>query len=95
VASLVKVLDWLGNYGIKRVGTSDAASGTFWETSLSGPVALIMGTEERGMAPAVQERCDALVALPMAGVVESLNVSVATGICLFECVRQRSACSSS
>jgi 23S rRNA (guanosine2251-2'-O)-methyltransferase len=58
---------------------------------LQGPLALVMGAEEKGMRRLTREACDALVGLPMAGSVESLNVSVATGICLFEAVRQRSA----
>lgn len=90
VGSLTRVLDWLTEYGVKRVGTSDAATQTLWQCDLTGPVAIVMGTEGTGLGPQVIERCDALVSLPMHGVVESLNVSVATGICLFERVRQTS-----
>ncbi|MEL6869898.1 MAG: 23S rRNA (guanosine(2251)-2'-O)-methyltransferase RlmB [Pseudomonadota bacterium] len=88
VAALGRILDWLGDYGVRRVGTSDAATQTLWQCDLTGPVAIVMGTESTGLSPAVAQRCDALIALPMRGVVESLNVSVATGICLFERMRQ-------
>ncbi|MEO0576854.1 MAG: 23S rRNA (guanosine(2251)-2'-O)-methyltransferase RlmB [Pseudomonadota bacterium] len=90
VASLARVLDWLAEYGVARVGTTDAATQALWECDLTGAVAIVMGTEATGLGPEVMQRCDTLVALPMRGVVESLNVSVATGICLFERVRQTS-----
>lgn len=89
VNSLAKALDWMGSYGIRRVGTSDAVSEPLWGCELTGPLALVMGAEGTGVSQEIAERCDALVQLPMAGVVESLNVSVATGICLFEAMRQR------
>ncbi|MEM9171549.1 MAG: 23S rRNA (guanosine(2251)-2'-O)-methyltransferase RlmB [Pseudomonadota bacterium] len=94
VPALAHTLDWLGEYGIQRTATSDAAQQTLWEADLVAPQAMVMGTESKGLAREVIERCDALVALPMQGNVESLNVSVAAGICLFEAVRQRSACQS-
>ena len=91
VPSLARTLDWLGEYGIRRVATSDAAEAPLWEASLTGPLAIVLGAEDIGVTPELAERCDARVRLPMAGRVESLNVSVATGICLFEAVRQRQA----
>ncbi len=90
VANLGRVLAWLGDYGVRRVGTSDKADSGLFETDLSGSVALVMGKEHTGLSKGITSRCDALVSLPMEGVVSSLNVSVATGICLYEIVRQRS-----
>lgn len=89
VANLGRVLAWLGDYGVRCVGTSDKADGSLFETDLSGSVALVMGREHTGLSKGISSRCDTLVSLPMEGVVSSLNVSVATGICLYEIVRQR------
>ncbi len=71
------------------VGTTGEAQTGLFESDLSGPLALVMGAEGEGMRRLTRETCDQLVRLPMAGHVESLNVSVATGICLYEAVRQR------
>ena len=90
VANLGKTLDWLGDYGIRRVGTSDRAESGLFEADLGGSVALVMGREHTGLSKGVANRCDTLVKLPMRGVVSSLNVSVATGICLYEILRRRS-----
>lgn len=90
VANLGKVLVWLGDYGVQRVGTSDKADSSLYQADLAGPVAMVMGREHTGLGKAIASRCDTLVSLPMQGVVSSLNVSVATGICLYEIVRQRS-----
>ena len=89
VANLGKVLGWLGDYGIRRVGTSDKADSALFDADLDGSVALVMGREHTGLSKGIASRCDALVSLPMRGVVSSLNVSVATGICLYEIVRRR------
>ncbi len=89
VANLGKVLDWLGTYGVRRVGTSDRADASLFEADLAGSVALVMGREHSGLSKGIASRCDVLVSLPMRGVVSSLNVSVATGICLYEIVRRR------
>ena len=62
----------------------------FYDVDLKGPTALVMGAEGKGMRRLTKETCDELVKLPMAGSVTSLNVSVATGVCLYEIVRQRS-----
>ena len=88
VGNVSRVLDWLADYGIVRVGTSDRAEASLYDSALTGPVALVMGREETGLRKSVAERCDQLVSLPMRGTVSSLNVSVATGICLYEIVRQ-------
>ena len=89
VASLAKTLDWLGGYGVCRVGTSDKADCSLYEAELGPSVALVMGREHTGLSEAISRRCDTLVSLPMRGVVSSLNVSVATGICLYEILRKR------
>ena len=91
VANVGKVLGWLRDYGITIVGTSDKAEVSVFETDLKGPLALVMGREHSGLRAHIAERCDRLASLPMQGSVSSLNVSVATGICLYEAVRQRSA----
>lgn len=89
VPNLGRVLGWLGDYGVRRIGTSDKAQGSLFQADLTGPLALVMGREHTGLGKGIAGRCDALVSLPMQGVVSSLNVSVATGICLYEIVRQR------
>lgn len=89
VPNVGRVLDWLGEYGVLRLGTSDGADETLYECDLGGPLALILGREETGMGRGIADRCDRVVSLPMAGTVSSLNVSVAAGICLFEALRQR------
>lgn len=89
VANVGRVLDWFADYGITRVGTSDRASQSLYDVALDGHLALVMGREETGLGKAVAARCDQLVSLPMKGRVSSLNVSVATGICLYETLRQR------
>jgi len=90
VGNVGKVLAWLGDYGVRCVGTSDRADSSLYDADLSGSVALVMGREHAGLGKAIASRCDTLVSLPMQGVVSSLNVSVATGICLYEIARQRS-----
>jgi 23S rRNA (guanosine2251-2'-O)-methyltransferase len=89
VANIGRVLDWLADYGITRIGTSDRADTSLYEAALDGNLALVMGREETGLGKGATARCDRLVSLPMAGRVSSLNVSVATGICLYEALRQR------
>jgi 23S rRNA (guanosine2251-2'-O)-methyltransferase len=68
---------------------SDAAPGTLYQADLKGPVALVLGAEGDGMRQLTAKTCDQLVSIPMHGAVESLNVSVASGICLYEALRQR------
>lgn len=89
VGNLNRVLGWLADYGVRAIGTSDKANSGLFEADLSGSVALVMGREHTGLSKGIASRCDTLVSLPMEGVVSSLNVSVATGICLYEIVRQR------
>lgn len=72
------------------IGTAGEATETLYQTKLTGAIALVMGAEGDGMRRLTRECCDQLVSIPMAGSVSSLNVSVATGVCLFEIIRQRS-----
>lgn len=89
VGNLNRVLGWLADYGVRAIGTSDKADSSLYEADLSGSVALVMGREHTGLSKSIAGHCDTLVSLPMEGVVSSLNVSVATGVCLYEIVRQR------
>lgn len=89
VANIGKVLAWLSGYGVAVIGTSDQSEASLYDLDLAGPLALVMGREHSGLRPNVAARCDKLVSLPMHGEVSSLNVSVATGICLYESLRQR------
>jgi 23S rRNA (guanosine2251-2'-O)-methyltransferase len=89
VTNLARTMEQLKEAGVWFVGTSDRAEKTLYELDLKGPLALVLGAEEKGMRRLTEENCDFLAKLPMAGKVECLNVSVATGVCLFEAVRQR------
>ena len=87
--NLARVLRTLKKRGIWLAGTSDAANESLYATDLTGPLALVMGSEGSGLRRLTSELCDYLISIPMAGQVESLNVSVATGVCLYEINRQR------
>ena len=89
VTNLARTLNELKERDIRVVGTSDAAPRSLYELDLSGPLALVLGAEGRGLRQLTAKTCDELVHLPMRGTVESLNVSVASGICLYEALRQR------
>lgn len=89
VVNLARCLRELKERGIWLVGTDDEAPGSLYEADLAGPVALVLGSESDGLRRLTRESCDQLVSIPMAGAVESLNVSVAAGVALFEAVRQR------
>ena len=91
VVNLARTLRDLKERGVWLVGTDDAADKTLYDADLKGPLALVMGSEGEGMRRLTRECCDQLVSIPMAGAVESLNVSVAAGVALFEAVRQRSS----
>jgi 23S rRNA (guanosine2251-2'-O)-methyltransferase len=91
VVNLARTLRDLKDRGVWLVGTDDAADKTLYDADLKGPLALVMGSEGEGMRRLTRECCDQLVSIPMAGAVESLNVSVATGVALFEAVRQRTS----
>jgi len=89
VTNLARTMREIQERGIWIYGTAGEASQPLYETTMTGPVAIVMGAEGSGMRRLTREHCDYLVSLPMAGSVSSLNVSVTTGICLFEVVRQR------
>jgi 23S rRNA (guanosine2251-2'-O)-methyltransferase len=91
VTNLARTLEKLQQRGLWVVGTAGEAEMDLYQHDMTGPTILIMGAEGKGMRRLTREHCDYLVKLPMAGSVSSLNVSVATGICLFEAVRQRNA----
>ncbi len=89
VTNLSRTLARLKSAGVWIVGTTGDTNETLYQQDLSGPIAIVMGAEGEGMRRLTMEQCDFLVALPMMGSVSSLNVSVATGVCLFEALRQR------
>lgn len=90
VTNLARTLRELKQHGIWIIGTAADASHTLETIALDGPVAWVLGAEHEGMRRLTREICDQLVRIPMVGSVESLNVSVSAGICLFETFRQRS-----
>jgi len=90
VTNLARTLKAMQDRGLWITGTAvDETSRPLYEADLTGPRVIVMGSEGKGMRRLTQENCDELVYIPMAGEVSSLNVSVATGVCLFEVVRQR------
>ena len=89
VTNLARTIRELKEAGVFVVGTTMDAPGTLHNTKLQGPIALVLGAEGDGMRRLTTEACDALITIPMYGSVESLNVSVASGICLYEIRRQR------
>ena len=89
VANLARRLDWLKQQGVWLIGAAGDAPMTWSQADLKSDVALLVGGEEKGLRALTRRHCDTLVHIPMAQGVESLNVSVAAGILLFECVRQR------
>ena len=91
VTNLARTLKQLRDEYVWVVGAAGEADDNIYDIKLEGKLAIVMGAEEKGMRRLTRENCDQLVKLPMSGQVESLNVSVATGICLFEAVRQRHA----
>ena len=90
VTNLARTMRALQDKGVWIVGTAGEATHDIYQSKLTGPLAIVMGAEGEGMRRLTRETCDDLIKIPMAGSVSSLNVSVATGICLFEAVRQRS-----
>lgn len=91
VTNLARTLSKLREAGVQVVGAAGEAKECVFNVDLVQPTALVMGAEGKGLRRLTREHCDTLINLPMAGQVSSLNVSVATGICLFEAVRQRQA----
>jgi 23S rRNA (guanosine2251-2'-O)-methyltransferase len=91
VVNLARTLRWLKERNIWIIGTDDQAPKSLYQSELTGPLALVLGAEGAGLRRLTRDNCDALVGIPMQGVVESLNVSVAAGVVLFEATRQRAA----
>ncbi|HQU14731.1 MAG: 23S rRNA (guanosine(2251)-2'-O)-methyltransferase RlmB [Chromatiales bacterium 21-64-14] len=89
VTNLARTLRTLRDAGVRLVGAAPEAPATVYQADLRGPLALVLGGEEKGLRRLTREGCDLLVHLPMAGRVESLNVAVAAGVLLFEAQRQR------
>ena len=89
VTNLARTLNELKERNIWVIGTSGDASKTLYQVDLKGPVALVLGAEGPGMRQLTRKTCDELVGIPMQGAVESLNVSVASAVCLYEALRQR------
>jgi 23S rRNA (guanosine2251-2'-O)-methyltransferase len=91
VTNLARTLRELKERDITLIGTTDDAEQTIYQADFSGPAAIVMGSEGEGMRRLTRETCDVLTSIPMFGSVESLNVSVASGVTLFEARRQRIA----
>jgi 23S rRNA (guanosine2251-2'-O)-methyltransferase len=89
VTNLARTLNELKERNIWIIGTSGDASKTLYQVDLKGPVALVLGAEGPGMRQLTRKTCDELMGIPMQGAVESLNVSVASAVCLYEALRQR------
>jgi len=89
VVNLARTMKALQQAGIWLVGTAGEAEQELYDVDLRGPIGLVMGAEAKGLRRLTREHCDYLARLPLLGQVSSLNVSVATGVCLFEAVRQR------
>jgi 23S rRNA (guanosine2251-2'-O)-methyltransferase len=90
VTNLARTLQDLQQRGIWIFGAAGEADQSLYQADLKGSLAIVMGSEGKGLRRLTREHCDTLISIPMAGEVSSLNVSVSTGICLFEAVRQRS-----
>jgi len=89
VTNLARTLDAMKKQGVWVIGTSDKTEHDLYALDFTLPLALVLGAEGKGIRSLTAQHCDMLVKLPMAGKISSLNVSVATGICLYEAVRQR------
>jgi len=89
VTNLARFLRELKDLGVWLIGTAGEADAGLYQADFKGPVALVMGAEGKGMRRLTREHCDQLINIPMQGHVDSLNVSVATGVCLYEALRQR------
>lgn len=89
VTNLARTLTELQERGMQVVGTSDDAEQSIYDIDLTGPVAWVLGAEGSGLRQLTRKTCDVLVRIPMSGAVESLNVSVASAVCLYETRRQR------
>ncbi len=90
VTNLARILNWMKEQGIWVVGATGDALQTAYQTDLPLAIALVLGAEEKGMRRLTRDQCDLLVQIPMIGKVDSLNVSVAAGVLMYEVLRQRS-----
>lgn len=91
VTNLARAIDEMKDAGVRVMGAAGEATQSLFAVDLTGPLVWVLGAEGAGLRRLTRERCDALARIPISDQVESLNVSVATGICLFEAVRQRGA----
>ena len=91
VTNLVRTVEQLQDAGFQVYGLADQADADLYQTRFEGPVAIVMGAEDKGLRRLVREQCDVLLSIPMMGSVSSLNVSVATGVVVYEVLRQRQA----
>ena len=91
ITNLARTIQQLQKLGIWVYGLAGEATTSFYSLDYTGPVALVLGGEQKGLRHLTRRQCDELVTIPMPGCMESLNVSVATGIALFEVIRQRQA----
>ena len=91
VTNLARFMRGLRDDGVWLIGTAGEVGSTLYQADFKGPVALVMGAEGKGLRRLTREHCDLLINIPMQGYVASLNVSVATGVCLYEALRQRLA----
>ena len=89
VENVKDAIDFLKASGLRVVGFTEKAQDSFWQADLTGPLCVMMGSEEDGISPAYLQRLDQHLMIPMPGDIDSLNVSVATGVVCFEVVRQR------
>lgn len=89
VANLARFIAAMQELNVWVVGADERGPAEIYDANLTGPLAMVMGAEGQGLRRLTRERCDTLVRLPMKGTVESLNVAVAAGVCLYECLRQR------
>nr|WP_306173613.1 23S rRNA (guanosine(2251)-2'-O)-methyltransferase RlmB [Limnobacter humi] len=89
VTNLARTLEEIQDAGVWCIGAAGEADGTLYDVDLKGPVAWVMGAEGDGLRRLTRDKCDQLIQIPMVGSVESLNVSVASSVCLFETLRQR------
>ena len=89
VANLARRLEWLRERGVWVIGTDSGADQNYTEADYRAATVIVLGSEDKGLRKLTKDLCDSLVSIPMTSKVESLNVSVATGVVLYECVRQR------
>jgi 23S rRNA (guanosine2251-2'-O)-methyltransferase len=87
--SLTKSIEFLKNSGLKIAGATERSASSLHDSQLAGPIAVILGSEDRGMSREMESMCDIRIKIPMSGKTGSLNVSVAAGIVLYEVSRQR------